>query len=142
MPYTSDPSNNPVDAVRLEIGDRGATTASEFLTDEEYEYFLDKAGNDVSAASVLAARGVAALFSQLADEEAGEIKVKWSQKARAFLALADAKLEELTSGISSGSHTPTPMTTGTSLFNINSRQSNTDRPRDIFSSGFSDNMNG
>lgn len=134
MPYTSDPLNSLTDAARLLVGDTGTP---EILSDSEYSYFLSISGDGPFTAAVLASRAIAGKYSSLADEETGEVSVKFSQKSKQYLALAKELEKQKDSSLIS---TPMAMSTGTSLSDVSTRSSNTDRPLDMFSIGQTDNF--
>lgn len=52
MPYTNNPFNNPVDRIRLMVGDISTSTSGEFLDDVQYLYLLSVAPNQYSAAAL------------------------------------------------------------------------------------------
>lgn len=60
MPYGGSPSTDASDAVRLLVGDIGTTTATQFLADADYDYFVSLTPNHYAAA-ILAANSLAAL---------------------------------------------------------------------------------
>lgn len=60
MPYGGVPATDPSDAVRLLVGDIGTTTATQFLSDADYDYFISLTPNHYAAA-ILAANSLAAL---------------------------------------------------------------------------------
>lgn len=73
MPYTGDPINNPVDRVRLATGDSHADI--EFLSDVDYQYFLQKNNNNESVAALEAARAILGRLTRLTRERAGDVEV-------------------------------------------------------------------
>lgn len=91
MSYT--PNASDKDRVRLLIGDTDST--SELLLDAEIDYFLTLGG--VTSASIMAARAIAAKFSRRADETLGQISVRYSQRATAYLNLANELEDQQTS---------------------------------------------
>ena len=91
MAYTGDPANNPIDAVRLLVGD--TDPSAEILTDAEYQYFLDLTNNAVIPAAILAARTIAAKYALLVNEEVGEVKISYEQRYKHYIDLA-ARLED------------------------------------------------
>lgn len=56
MPYTGNPDTNPVDAVRLMVGD--TSDDYEILKDGDYMYFLDKYNGNTNRATLDAARAI------------------------------------------------------------------------------------
>jgi len=102
MPYNNSPETDQIDEVRLLVGDNDET--NEHLSDEEISYYIVKRGSGLPAA-IGCAYALQAKFSKLADETAGDVEVKWSQRARTAMALAE-KLESQLSG-GGGSAIPT-----------------------------------
>lgn len=84
MPYTGDPANNKIDAVRLQVGD--IYDDFEVLTDDTYAYFLDKYTGNVNRASIDAARSIMFLLSRWTRERTGDIEVYGSEWARNYRA--------------------------------------------------------
>lgn len=67
--YTNDPTNRPIDRVRLEIDDRDTIPETDaLLTDEEIQYYIDTHSNILLAA--------AAAADQLSAQFAGDPMVK------------------------------------------------------------------
>jgi hypothetical protein len=91
--YNSDPMNNKVDAVRLKIGDTDATNP--LLQDEEINYFLSD-NPSVQEAAIASALAIAAKFSVLTDSASGKYRENCSQKAAAFIKLAERLRAERT----------------------------------------------
>lgn len=75
----------PIDIVRLRIGDTEGSPFYQMLSDEEIQYFLDLHGGDVIAASKDAALSVMMQLAQMATRErVGDVEV-W-RSADAYLA--------------------------------------------------------
>jgi hypothetical protein len=131
MPYNNSPEVSPIDEVRLLIGDNDEN--NEFLSDEEISYYIVKRGEGLPAA-IGAAYALQAKFSKLADETAGDVEVKWSQRARTALALAESLSRQLAG--SDGSYLPVGVFAGgISVSDMETRNSNTDRVQGKFSIG-------
>ncbi|ATW58224.1 hypothetical protein CNR37_00004 [Pseudomonas phage ventosus] len=73
MPYTNDPENNPVDRIRLNVGD--IWDDMEYLTDADYEYFLAAAGGNERRATMDAARAILFKLTRMTRERTGDIEV-------------------------------------------------------------------
>ena len=82
MSYTGNPSTNPVDALRLEIGDTDEDNS--ILTDNDYIYFINK--NPDSFRKQWQAAAQAALFklARYTRERAGQIEVDGSAAYRQY----------------------------------------------------------
>ena len=73
MPYTGSPSTNPIDRLRLNVGDIWADT--EWLHDEDYQYFLDKNNGNENRATLDAARSLLFVLTRFTRERTGDIEV-------------------------------------------------------------------
>lgn len=123
------------DTVRFLIGD--TDTTDQQLSDEEINGLLTLTGSTMAAA-IRAARGLAAKYSRRADKWVGDLKILASQKAKAYLALA----EELENGGSSLSGTRThqrPFAGGISVAGKEALEDDDDWPRTSFQRGMHDN---
>lgn len=131
MAYTNSPTVNLIDEVRLLIGD--TDEMNEFLTDEEISYYIVKRGQGLPAA-VGCARGLQAKFSKLADETAGDVEVKWAQRARLAASLADALTQQMNG--TDGSATPDLVWAGgISVSDMAARKADTDNVPSKFTMG-------
>lgn len=129
--YTADPTNVPVDEVRLLIGDTDVNDQQ--LQDEEIQYYIDKYGPGVKAA-IPAVQGLIAQCARAVDEKTGEIEVKFHQKLGNYKdLLAGLEGQLLTSSV------PIPFAGGTSISDRDVRDADTDRVPDQFSVGMNDN---
>jgi hypothetical protein len=77
MPYTGNPATNPIDRVRLMVGD--IWDDMEMLTDADYQYFLDKFNNNENRAALDAARAILFKLARLTRERTGDIEVYGSE---------------------------------------------------------------
>lgn len=73
MPYTGDPQNNPVDRIRLNVGD--IWDDIEYLTDADYQYFLDAANGNENRATMDAVRAILFKLTRMTRERTGDIEV-------------------------------------------------------------------
>jgi hypothetical protein len=73
MPYTGDPANNPIDRVRLAVGD--IWDDMEMLTDADYQYFLDRNDGNENRATLDAARAILFKLTRMTRERTGDIEV-------------------------------------------------------------------
>lgn len=96
--YTNDPTNNPIDQIRLLVGDTDVTDA--LLQDEEIEFFLTQDDNVYKAAAI-AARTIAGKLSRAVTEtKFDDVSQKVESPSVRYLKLADA-LESQANKISS-----------------------------------------
>ena len=77
MPYTHDPANNPIDRIRLNVGD--IWDDFEMLADADYQYFLDAAGGNENRATMDAARAILFKLTRMTRERTGDIDVYGSE---------------------------------------------------------------
>lgn len=97
MSYTGDPLNNPIDRVRLNVGD--TDTYEEGLTDEVYQYVLDKnAGNEVPT-TIECLKYLIAKYANLVTEKAGALFVKESEKYEQYKELLKMLVKDPTTAI-------------------------------------------
>lgn len=97
MTWTYDPAvEDDVSRVRLLIGDTDQSSPK--LQDEEIEFFIVQA-NDVNGGAIMAARSLAARYSQMVDKTVGPLSISYSQRAKAYLEL----VSQLTAGSTTGS---------------------------------------
>lgn len=75
MAYGNNPSGDTSDALRLLVGDISTSTAREYLTDTDYDYFASVSPNNFAAAA-LAANSLAALFGgQGSRKKVGDLEI-------------------------------------------------------------------
>lgn len=95
MAWTYDPSlPSEKDKVRLLIGD--TSVATPLYQDETIEAMLDIHGS-ANPTAVALCRALAAKYSRDADKWVGDLKINASQRAKAFLALAESLAKEAAS---------------------------------------------
>lgn len=73
MPYTHDPANNPVDRIRINVGD--IWDDMEMLSDADYEYFLAAANGNENRATMDAVRAILFKLTRMTRERTGDIEV-------------------------------------------------------------------
>lgn len=73
MPYTGNPATNPIDRVRLAVGDIWPDI--EMLTDADYQYFLDRNDGNENRATLDAARAILFKLARMTRERTGDIEV-------------------------------------------------------------------
>lgn len=73
MPYTNNPAGSATDRVRLIVGD--IATEFEYLSDETYEYLLDKYDGNETAAALEAARYILGSLAKYSRQRTGDIEV-------------------------------------------------------------------
>jgi hypothetical protein len=85
--YGNDPANSTRDELRLFVGD--TATADQLLSDEEVAYYLGRHSDDALAAAPEACEGIAAKYSRQANTTNQGLSVAASERAKAYLRLAD-----------------------------------------------------
>jgi hypothetical protein len=75
--YSGDPSNSPLDELRFLLGDTDPDCP--ILSDEELNYILGKANNDMQAAVLASLQIIVIKYARLKDETVGDVQVKYSQ---------------------------------------------------------------
>lgn len=73
MPYTHNPANNPIDRIRLNVGD--IWDDMEMLSDADYQYFLDAANGNERRATMDAVRAILFKLTRMTRERTGDIEV-------------------------------------------------------------------
>lgn len=92
MAYTNDPANNPIDRVRLLVGD--VFTDFEILDDNTYQYFLDKYEGDEMSAAIAAAKVIKFQIAKTPTrEKAGNYEV-WSEFAERYTDALDDLIDK------------------------------------------------
>lgn len=84
MAYTSSPSTNPIDEIRLRLGDIDPDFP--LMGDEEYQYFLDKNPDDLTSVLLGAAQSLLFYISRYTRERTGMIEVYGSEAFNNYLA--------------------------------------------------------
>lgn len=77
MPYTGDPTNNPIDRIRLAVGD--IWDDMEMLTDADYQYFLDRNDGNENRATMDAIKAILFKLARMTRERTGDIEVYGSE---------------------------------------------------------------
>lgn len=73
MPFTNNPALSATDRVRLIVGD--TATEFEYLSDETYEYLLNKYNDNETAAALEAARYILGSLAKYSRQRTGDIEV-------------------------------------------------------------------
>lgn len=83
MAYTGDPQNNPIDRMRIDTGD--TWDDMEYLTDNDYQYYLDRNEGSEKRATIDAMRAILFKLSRGARERTGDIEVYGSEYFKNYL---------------------------------------------------------
>jgi len=83
MPYSGDPQNSATDRLRLVTGD--VWDDMEYLTDVDYQYYLDRNDSNERRAGLDAMRAILFKLSRGARERAGDIEVYGSEYFNNYL---------------------------------------------------------
>lgn len=73
MPYTGNPATNPIDRIRLAVGD--IWDDIEMLTDADYQYFLDRNDGNENRATMDAIKAILFKLARMTRERTGDIEV-------------------------------------------------------------------
>lgn len=76
QPYTGDPSTSTLSAFRFKICD---TKEPFFFSDEELNFLLAEAGDDLLLACLAACRKKATHYAQCVDKSVGKVRISYSQ---------------------------------------------------------------
>lgn len=83
MPYQGDPQNNAIDRIRLITGD--VWDDMEYLTDNDYQYYLDRYDGNERRAALDSMRSILLKLSRGARERTGDIEVYGSEYFKNYL---------------------------------------------------------
>lgn len=83
MPFQGDPQNNPIDRIRLDTGDTWEDM--EYLTDNDYQYYLDRNNGNEKRATIDSMRAILFKLSRGARERTGDIEVYGSEYFKNYL---------------------------------------------------------
>ncbi len=83
--YTNDPTNRPIDRVRLEIDDRDTTVeADALLTDEEIQYYIDSHSHILLAAAAAADQLSAKFAGDPKKKKVGDLEIDYGLEGRSL----------------------------------------------------------
>ena len=122
--YSGNPSASQKDEVRFLLGDTVASKA--MMTNNEINYLITSEGGPVQAA-IAGALQLAAKFSRQCDETVGKVSKDYSQRSKAYLALADRLKRKLAQ-----SNSFTPFGGGISVADKEARENDADRVKPVF----------
>lgn len=139
--YSGDPGLNDKDWVRWRVGDVVAT--DQLVSDEEIAQALADATSNKTLAAAMVCERIAADFARDADttvnDGSGASRTySYSQRSRAYAAMAKALREELASGSSLAAMFPAPYCGGISQADKDAQEANTDRVEPAFTVGMQD----
>lgn len=80
--YSGDPGQSALDAVRFLIGD--TDECEQLLQDGEIKWLLNQYNNGPMNAAIRACETIMSKFSRLMDENVGQVKLTYSQRAKAY----------------------------------------------------------
>lgn len=84
--YSGDPADSAKDLTRFLIGDTDSTDP--LLQDEEINWVLGQYNMSAINASIRCCEAIMSKFGRLADEAVGQVKISYSQKAKAYRQIA------------------------------------------------------
>lgn len=121
--YTDDPENVARDAVRLLVGD--TDSSDPLLSDAEVAFYLSENGSNNYRAGSEACKAIAAKLARLPDLKTGRVTISNSDRAKAFLDLADKLARKALSFVA-------PYAGGISKADKETQEENTDRVEPFF----------
>lgn len=132
MPYTGDPSRNPLDKVRFLLGDT-KDSASE-LTDNEVQFLLDEEGQNPLRAAARGAETLASKYSTaVVEKQVGPLRIssgtRGLTKAERYMKLAQMLWKQAMS------QSVVPWAGGISKSDKNSHLTDSDRVEPAFARG-------
>lgn len=80
--YTNDPLNNPIDALRLQVGD--TDNEELWLTDNDYSYYIQAYPDKIRRQALAASQAILFKLSRRTRERAGQIEVYGSDAYRNY----------------------------------------------------------
>lgn len=126
IPFTNNPATNDIDKIRLEVGD--VYSDMEWLSDDTYDYLLDKHDNNIKRAALDAATYILFQLTRYTRERAGDIEVYGD----AFFKNYRSALLEYLRNPALSPFLPIPYAGGISRVDITANNSDTDHiPLDI-----------
>lgn len=129
--YSGDPSSSPKDYVRFLIGDTDKDDP--ILQNEEIQIFLNTYNNGVINASIRCCEQISAKFSRRVNETVGQVKMDFSQAAKAYRDMAMDLRRRLSM------EDMTPYAGGISKTDKQNQQLNVDRVKPDFSKEMMEN---
>ncbi len=132
MAYTGNPQNNPVDRIRLAVGD--ADSCYEFLDDNSYEYYLSKNNENENRTILDCARAILFTLARRTRERAGDIEVYGGDVFRQY----ESALKLILKDPSLYAYTITPYAGGISRQDMADNDNDPDTPNKPFFIGFSE----
>lgn len=129
-PGTTTPSRRK-DSVRWLVGDTDDSDPQ--VQDEEIEFALGEAGDNVYRAAAITARAIAGKYSRLVDTTVDEtgLRARYDQRQKSYHDLA-AKLEEQSKKYGSSAGLGVPAAGGISRDDVESARTDADRVKPVF----------
>lgn len=129
--YSGDPNKSAKDQCRFLLGD--TDSQDQLLSDQEINWALGVYGNTPINACIRLAEGIIAKFSRLANEQVGQVRIDFKQKAEGYRAL----LRDLRSRLTM--ENATPYAGGISVADKQTVAMNSDRVRPDFTKHMMEN---
>lgn len=134
MPYTNDP-NNPIDRVRINIGDTDID--NEYISDAWYLYYYTVLENNEVLTSIEVAKKVLAKFTSNTREITDQVEIYGNETFKQYLQWLKEFIENPSL---SGLRSPVPYGGGISLIDIENNNSNSDNNSLKVKSGFTEDV--
>ncbi len=129
--YSGNPGYSAKDQVRFLIGDTSAKDP--LLLDGEIDWLLSQYQNNAIAAAIRGCETIMTKFSRMSDESVGQVKISFSQKAKAYQTLVNQLRQRISI------EDMTPFAGGISHAQKREEEANTDRVKPDFTKQMMDN---
>lgn len=129
--YSGNPGSSAKDNTRFLIGD--TDSCEPLLQDAEIEWVLSQYNNSPINAAIRCVETVMSKFSRLADENVGQVRIQYSQKAKAYRTMRNDLVNRL------ATEDMGPFAGGITKTSIQSNISNSNRVRPDFTKHMMEN---
>ena len=87
-PYSGNPADSDLDAVRFALADTNNSGSGFILTDPEIQYLLDTESS-ITAAAATGARNIAAVYGSKADKSVGDLSIRYASRRDYYMKLSE-----------------------------------------------------
>lgn len=130
--FTNDPANNPLDRIRIMIGD--ADNDEILLSQQVLEYLYESTNKNEKLTAIKALEAIIMSAAKYTDEVVGDVEINLSQRFKQFrIVLNDLKKSTMTG---------TPYAGGISVADVETRRASPDSPQKAFEFGWSRSYTG
>lgn len=129
----SDNPNNPIDRVRVQVGD--TDPQNEYLADQWYSYFLDKNSNNETLTAIDVARSILVKFTSNTREKVDQVEIWGNEQFQNYL---DWLKDFIENPSISGLRSPVPYAGGISKSDMRENENNSDNNSLRIKTGFNE----